>query len=51
MPCRPSEDYVIDGRHEFPGETLPHLEGYMKSSPVSIGDGAHDPLQLDPCRR
>jgi len=39
--------YGIDGRHELTEETLPHLEGYMKSSPVRIGNGAHDQLQLD----
>jgi len=39
--------YGIDGRHELPEETLPHLEGYMKSSPVRIGNGAYDQLQLD----
>ena len=39
--------YAIDGRHELPEETLPHLEGYMKSSPVRIGNGAYDQLQLD----
>jgi GH15 family glucan-1,4-alpha-glucosidase len=39
--------YGIDGRHELPEETLPHLEGYMKSSPVRIGNGAYGQMQLD----
>ena len=32
--------YGIDGRHELPEETLPHLEGYMGSRPVRIGNAA-----------
>ncbi len=39
--------YGIDGRHELQEETLDHLEGYMKSSPVRIGNGAYNQLQLD----
>lgn len=39
--------YGIDGRHELTEESLPHLEGYMKSSPVRVGNGAYDQLQLD----
>jgi GH15 family glucan-1,4-alpha-glucosidase len=39
--------YGIDGRHKLTEETLPHLEGYMKSSPVRIGNGAYDQVQLD----
>jgi len=39
--------YGIDGRHELPEETLPHLEGYRRSSPVRIGNAAHTHLQLD----
>ncbi|HZR80745.1 MAG TPA: glycoside hydrolase family 15 protein [Candidatus Binatia bacterium] len=39
--------YGIDGRHELPEETLPHLEGYLKSSPVRIGNAAQTHLQLD----
>ena len=39
--------YGIDGRHELPEETLNHLEGYMGSSPVRIGNGASSQLQLD----
>ena len=39
--------YGIDGRHELPEETLDHLEGYMGSSPVRIGNGASNQLQLD----
>jgi GH15 family glucan-1,4-alpha-glucosidase len=39
--------YGIDGRHELEEEELNHLEGYMKSRPVRIGNGAYDQLQLD----
>src|SRR5437773_6127636 len=39
--------YGLDGRHALPEETLPHLEGYMGSSPVRIGNAAFDNLQLD----
>jgi GH15 family glucan-1,4-alpha-glucosidase len=39
--------YGIDGRHKLEELELDHLEGYMKSSPVRIGNGAYDQLQLD----
>lgn len=39
--------YGIDGRHELEEKVLDHLEGYMGSSPVRIGNGAFDQLQLD----
>jgi GH15 family glucan-1,4-alpha-glucosidase len=39
--------YGIDGRHDLREETLAHLEGYRGSSPVRIGNGAYDQLQLD----
>ncbi len=39
--------YGIDGRHELPEEILPHLEGYMGSAPVRIGNAAYGHLQLD----
>jgi GH15 family glucan-1,4-alpha-glucosidase len=39
--------YGIDGRHELKEHTLDHLEGYMGSSPVRIGNGAYNQLQLD----
>lgn len=39
--------YALDGHHELSEETLPHFEGYAKSSPVRIGNGAYDQLQLD----
>jgi GH15 family glucan-1,4-alpha-glucosidase len=39
--------YGIDGSHELTEETLPHFEGYRGSSPVRIGNGAYDQLQLD----
>ncbi len=32
--------YGIDGRHRLPEETLPHLEGYLRSAPVRIGNAA-----------
>src|SRR5207253_1025798 len=37
--------YGLDGRHELREETLPHLEGYMGSRPVRIGNAAHVHLQ------
>lgn len=39
--------YGIDGRHMLTEITLDHLEGYKKSVPVRIGNGAYDQLQLD----
>ena len=39
--------YGIDGRHKLTEEVLPHFEGYMKSQPVRIGNGAYNQLQLD----
>src|SRR5262249_14009977 len=39
--------YGLDGRHALPEELLPHLEGYMGSSPVRIGNAAFNHLQLD----
>jgi len=39
--------YGIDGRHHLEEQELDHFEGYMKSSPVRIGNGAYDQLQLD----
>ncbi len=39
--------YGIDGRHELPEETLHHLEGYRGSSPVRIGNGAYQQMQID----
>ncbi|MCA9398897.1 MAG: glycoside hydrolase family 15 protein, partial [Candidatus Omnitrophica bacterium] len=39
--------YGIDGRHKLGESTLEHFEGYRKSSPVRIGNGAYDQLQLD----
>jgi GH15 family glucan-1,4-alpha-glucosidase len=39
--------YGIDGRAELPEEELTHLEGYMGSAPVRIGNGAATQLQLD----
>src|SRR5205814_1888192 len=39
--------YGIDGRHDLREQTLPHLSGYMGSSPVRIGNGAYDQRQLD----
>jgi GH15 family glucan-1,4-alpha-glucosidase len=39
--------YGIDGRLELPEEILDHFEGYARTSPVRIGNGAADQLQLD----
>jgi GH15 family glucan-1,4-alpha-glucosidase len=39
--------YGIDGRSDLVESTLDHLEGYRGSSPVRIGNGAFDQLQLD----
>ena len=39
--------YGIDGRRELTEEVLDHLEGYKGSSPVRIGNGAYNQLQLD----
>jgi GH15 family glucan-1,4-alpha-glucosidase len=39
--------YGIDGRTELEEFELPHLEGYRKSKPVRIGNGAYRQLQLD----
>ena len=39
--------YGIDGRHELNEEDLWHLEGYKGSTPVRIGNGAYNQLQLD----
>jgi GH15 family glucan-1,4-alpha-glucosidase len=39
--------YGIDGRHFLPEEQLCHLEGYMGSAPVRIGNAAATQLQLD----
>ena len=39
--------YGIDGHHELTEEVLGHLEGYSRSRPVRIGNGAYNQLQLD----
>ncbi|HZI31153.1 MAG TPA: glycoside hydrolase family 15 protein, partial [Candidatus Binatia bacterium] len=39
--------YRVDGSRELTETTLPHFEGYRKSKPVRIGNGAADQLQLD----
>jgi GH15 family glucan-1,4-alpha-glucosidase len=39
--------YGIDGRRDLPEVELLHLEGYMGSAPVRIGNGAATQLQLD----
>ncbi|MFI7453605.1 glycoside hydrolase family 15 protein [Nonomuraea sp. NPDC049714] len=39
--------YGIDGRRDLPEQELSHLAGYRGSSPVRIGNGAAEQLQLD----
>lgn len=39
--------YGIDGRKDLFEIELSHLEGYKQSSPVRIGNGAYDQVQLD----
>jgi GH15 family glucan-1,4-alpha-glucosidase len=39
--------YGLDGRRELREDVLGHFEGYRRSSPVRIGNGAAGQLQLD----
>ena len=39
--------FTIDGGHDLTEVTLDHLEGYRKSGPVRIGNGAYKQQQLD----
>jgi GH15 family glucan-1,4-alpha-glucosidase len=39
--------YGLAGERRLPEFEIPWLPGYEKSSPVRIGNGAHDQLQLD----
>jgi GH15 family glucan-1,4-alpha-glucosidase len=39
--------YRVDGSSDLSEEILPNWEGYRRSSPVRIGNGAADQLQLD----
>jgi GH15 family glucan-1,4-alpha-glucosidase len=39
--------YRVDGKSDLVEETLDHWEGYRGSSPVRIGNGAAEQLQLD----
>ena len=51
--CRKTTDthlqimYGIDGRRDLTERSLDHLEGYRRSAPVRVGNGAYDQLQLD----
>jgi GH15 family glucan-1,4-alpha-glucosidase len=37
----------VDGRHNLPETILTHFEGYQRSRPVRVGNGACQQLQLD----
>ncbi len=39
--------YTIDGSPELPERSLAHLQGYRRSGPVRIGNGASNHVQLD----
>ncbi|WPP50159.1 glycoside hydrolase family 15 protein [Catalinimonas niigatensis] len=39
--------YSVDGSSDLHETELPHLEGYRKSRPVRIGNGAYNQLQMD----
>ncbi len=39
--------YTIDGGRNIPEKTLDHLEGYRRSAPVRVGNGAENQLQHD----
>ncbi len=39
--------YGLDGGEDLEEEMLSHFEGYRKSSPVRVGNGAYKQLQLD----
>ena len=39
--------YGIDGRRHLPENTLDHLEGYGGATPVRVGNGAWNQVQLD----
>ena len=39
--------YRLDGAHQLPESILKHFEGYERSRPIRIGNGASGQLQLD----
>jgi len=39
--------YTLSGNKDLPEISLDHLEGYMHSKPVRIGNGAYNQIQLD----
>jgi GH15 family glucan-1,4-alpha-glucosidase len=51
--CRKTDDthlqimYGIDGRRYLTERVVEQLEGYRRSGPVRVGNGAYDQLQLD----
>jgi GH15 family glucan-1,4-alpha-glucosidase len=44
---RPQIMYAVDGRHDLTEIELDHLEGYLGSRPVRLGNGAFDQRQVD----
>lgn len=45
--ARPQIMYGVAGEHDLSERTLDHLTGWRGSSPVRVGNGAYDQVQLD----